>query len=128
MTTLLEKMTGDFAILFDIEDGLAEESEYQRGSELPWPIPVIFRTVSEDDQIEASVYGDVCFFLIHESNLHDHFDRIPKKNDKITRSLPLANSQIERKEIWYLIGEFQRSSAGIWKCLAQKNIRLYPEY
>ena len=107
---------------------MAEEVEVQRDAELPRQIPVIFKTVSEDDQIDISIYGDVCFCLIHEDTLHDHFDRIPKKDDKITRSLPLAAGQVEREEVWYLVGEFQRSSVGVWKCLAQKNIRLYPEH
>ena len=128
MTTLLEKITGDFAILFDGDSGTAEEVELQRASEMPRLTPVIFQIVSENDEIETNVYGDSCFILIHEDDLHNYFDRIPKKDDKITRSLPLAEAQIERKEIWYLIGESQRSSVGIWKCLAEKNIRLYPQH
>ncbi len=128
MTTLLEKITEDFKFLFDEERGLAEEVEYQR-EDVPFQsIPVIFKTVSEEDQIDANIYGDVCFVLIHEDDLYDYFERSPKKDDKIIRSLPLAVGQPERKEIWYLTGEFQRSSAGIWKCLAQKNIRLYPRW
>lgn len=128
MTTLLEKITGDFAVLFDKESGLAEEVECQRDDGFPWPISVIFQVVSEADQIQENVYGDSCFILIHEADLHDHFDRKPLKNDKITRLLPLAEGQIERKEIWHLIGESQRIANGVWKCLAQKNIRLYPEF
>ena len=126
--TLLDKITGDVAILFNKDTGVAEEVEMQRGSELPQPIPVIFRAVSEDDQIETDVYGDVCFVLIHESDLNDYFDRTPKKDDKITRTLPLAEGQTEREEIWTLVGEFQRFSSSVWKCLAQKNVRLYPKY
>ena len=128
MATLLDKITGDIAILFNKDMGLAEEVQIQRGSELPRSIPVIFRVVSEDDQIETDVYGDVCFILIHENDLSEYFDRMPKKDDKITRTLPLAEGQIEREEIWTLVGEFQRFSSSVWKCLAQKNVRLYPKY
>lgn len=128
MTTLLEKIAGDFAILFDKESGLAEEVEYQRDDGFPWPISVIFQVVNEDDHIQDNVYGDSCFVLIHEVDLPDHFDRKPLKDDKITRPLPLSVWQVERNEIWHLIGESQRNTNGVWKCLAQKNIRLYPEY
>lgn len=125
--TLQEALTNSLrSVLFDADRGQAEEVEYQRGSELPQSIPIIFQAVNENDQLENNVYGDSCFVMIHEDDLHEFFERKPLQEDKITRSLPLALAQIERTEVWYLVGEAQRNSVGVWKCLAQKNIRLYP--
>jgi hypothetical protein len=124
MTTFADQIESDLLSTFFNVDEFAETVTYERDS-LTAEIPAVFREALIDDPIDNNIWGEVMICYVSEADLHELFERQPEKGDTITRSLTPAFGELTREETWTVV-QRTRDSAGTWKLVLERNVRLSP--